>query len=442
MSLFAQRAGLLATENAFTLAPLIRGLEEQGHRVIRCNIGEPDFPLPAHVRDEVKRQLDADNTHYSDPQGIPSLRQAIARHLSATRGIRITAERVVVFPGAKPPIGLCQQTYVDPGDEVVYPSPGFPIYESFTRYVGARPVPVSLREEKGFALDGDDLGPLLSSRSKLVYLNFPSNPTGGVATPEQLAELAAVIRRHAAPDVRVYSDEVYEDVLFDGARHCSIASVPGMEQRTIIVSGVSKSYAWTGGRLGWAAFPTVEEAAAFRNLNINYYSCFPPYNQEGAREALESPLSPPCIAAMVESFRQRRDRVAAGLAAIPGIRCRLPRGTFYVFPDVAGVCERLGAVAAWEALPREQRQRSSPSTLLQRFLLLRYHVATLDRRSFGTIGTEGQHYLRLSIATAMADLETALGRIARAVEDRRGFASFLDEELAAAAVPAGAAHVA
>ena len=429
MSLFAQRSGLLATENAFMLGPLIRDLEEHGHRVIKCNLGEPDFPLPAHVREEVKRQLDLDNTHYSDPQGLPSLRRAVAAHVAETRGIAVDPERVVVFPGAKPPIGLCQQTYVEPGDEVVYPSPGFPIYESFTRYVGAVPVPVHLREEKGFALDGDDLAPLLGPRTKLVYLNFPSNPTGGVATPEQLAELAAVIVHYASHDVRIYSDEVYEDILFDGARHCSIASVPGMERRTIIVSGVSKSYAWTGGRLGWAVFPTVEEARVFKNLNINYYSSFPPYNQEGARLALESPLSRESIATMVAAFQERRDRVVAGLNAIPGIHCGKPRGTFYVFPNVAGACRRLGAIEAWESMPAGLRQRSSPSTLLQRFLLLRHHVATLDRRSFGTIGSEGKHYLRISIATAMADLEEAVARITRALEDSAGFRAFFADEI-------------
>jgi aspartate/methionine/tyrosine aminotransferase len=439
MPLFAQRSGLLATENAFTLGPLIRSLEEQGHRVIKCNLGEPDFPLPAHVREEVKRQLDLDNTHYSDPQGLPSLRRAIATHVAETRGIAVEPERVVVFPGAKPPIGLCQQTYVEPGDEVVYPSPGFPIYESFTRYVGAVPVPVHLREEKGFALDGEELAPLIGPRTKLVYLNFPSNPTGGVATPEQLAELAAVIVHRASPDVRVYSDEVYEDILFDGARHCSIASLPGMERRTVIVSGVSKSYAWTGGRLGWAVFPTVEEAQVFKNLNINYYSSFPPYNQEGARLALESPLSRESITGMVAAFQERRDRVVTGLNAIPGVQCGKPRGTFYVFPNVAAACRRLGAVDAWESMPPGQRERSSPSTLLQRFLLLRHHVATLDRRSFGALGSEGKHYLRVSIATAMPDLEEAVARIGRAVEDAEGFRAFFAEEIgtpAATAAPA------
>jgi aspartate aminotransferase len=437
MPLFSQRTGRIDTENAFKVGPLIRRLEEAGHRVIKCNLGEPDFPLPDHVREEVKRQLDADNTHYCDPQGIPGLRQAIARHLSETRGIPVTKERVVVFPGAKPPIGFAQQTYVDPGDEVIYPSPGFPIYESFTGYVGARPVPLHLEEEKGFSLDGSDLEPLLSERTRLIFLNFPSNPTGGVATPEQLEELAEVVRRRAPAEARVFSDEVYEDILFDGARHASIASLPGMAERTILVSGVSKSYSWTGGRVGWAAFPTEQEAEAFKNLNINYFSCVPPYNQEGARVALESPSSAPAIARMVTAFQERRDVVVDGLCAIEGVECRLPRGAFYVFPNVAGVCQRLGAIDAWEALSPDERRATSPSTLLQRFLLDEYHVATMDRPSFGRLGAQGRHYLRLSIATGLADLEEAVRRIAAASEDVSGFerffARFHQEALASAA---------
>lgn len=438
MALFSTRAARLDTENAFKVGPLIRGLEEAGHRVIKCNLGEPDFPLPAHVRDEVKRQLDLDNTHYCDPQGLPSLRRAIATHLSETRGLYITPDRVVVFPGAKPPIGLCQQTYTNPGDEVVYPSPGFPIYESFIDYVEAKPVPLHLREDKGFGLGAEDLAPLLSDRTRLVYLNFPSNPTGGVASPEQLAELAALLRRKLPADARVYSDEVYEDIVFDGLAHHSIAAEPGMAERTIIVSGVSKSYSWTGGRLGWAAFPTAAEAEVFKNLNINYFSCLPPYNQEGARVALESPASPPVIREMVAAFQARRDAVVAGLQAIPGVTCQLPRGAFYAFPNVGGLCERLGAVAAWEALPADVRERSSPSTLLQRFLLFRYHLATMDRRSFGRLGAEGKHFLRISIATGIEDLAEAVRRIARAADDRAGFESFMAEELAATPLAAAA----
>lgn len=424
MGLFAARVRLIDTENAFKIGLCIREVEARGAKVIRCNLGEPDCRLPAHIRDEVKRQLDLDNTHYCDPQGLLGLRVAIARQLSESRGLTITPDRVVVFPGAKPAIGLCQHAYTSPGDEVIYPSPGYPIYESFTRYVGAEPVPVHLVEEGGFELTPESLEAAISDRTKLIFLNSPSNPTGGVASREQLEALARVILDRAPTDVRVYADEVYEHILFDGAEHHSIAAVPGMEKITIIVSGVSKSYAWTGGRIGWAAFPTAAEALEFRNLNINYFSCLPAYNQEGARLAITSPESPPRIAEMVASFERRRDVVVAALNQIEGISCQCPRGAFYVFPNVAGACRQVGAVDAHQSLPPDERERTSPSTLFQLFLLYRYHVATMDRRSFGRLGSEGRHYLRLSIATAFDDLVEAVRRLGEAAFDRQGFESY------------------
>ncbi len=427
MALFADRIRLIDTENAFAIGPAIREAEAAGHRVIRCNIGEPDFELPDHIREEVKRQLDACNTHYSDPQGTPGLREAIAQQVSETRGIEVSPDRVVVFPGAKPSIGFCQHAYVSVGDEVIYPSPGFPIYESFTRYVGAVPKPLHLHEETGFTLSGGDLEELISDRTTLIYLNFPSNPTGGVASPEQLCELADVIQRKAPSDVRVYSDEVYEHILFDGAEHHSIASLPGMAEKTIIVSGVSKSYSWTGGRVGWAVFPTTQEAREFRNLNINYFSCIPAYNQEAARLAITSPESVACVHKMTDAFQARRDVVIKALNEIEGISCQMPRGAFYVFPNIAGACERIGAIEAFESLPAEIRDHTSPSTLFQLFLLFRHHVATMDRRSFGRIGADGKHYIRVSIATALEDLEEAMERIGAAAADREGFADFFRE---------------
>jgi aspartate/methionine/tyrosine aminotransferase len=424
-TLFAERVALLGTESAFKIGPYIRGLEEAGHRVIRCNLGEPDFPLAAHIREEVKRRIDGDMTHYCDPQGILPLREAIARDVGQRRGLEIGPDRVVVFAGGKPPIGFCEQVYCDPGDEVVYPSPGFPIYESFTRYVGARPVPLHLEERDGFSFDGEKLAPLITRRTKLVFLNFPSNPTGGVATREELESIASVIRRRLPREARVYSDEVYEAIVFDGRKHESIASLPGMEERTIIVSGVSKTYSWTGGRVGWAIFPTAREAAVFTNFNINVYSCLPAYNQMGAKVAIESEESGPEIARMVAAFQERRDAVVKGLNDIEGITCRLPKGAFYAFPNVTGVCGSLGAEAAWRRLPEGLRSRTSPATLFQRFLLFRYHVATMDRRSFGAIGAEGRHYLRISVATGLADLQAAVARIALAASDRAGFAEFV-----------------
>jgi len=427
MTLFSRRSQLIDTENAFKVGPYIREVEQAGRRVIKCNLGEPDFAVPSHIREEVKRQIDADNTHYCDPQGILPLRQAIARHLSETRGITVTPDRVVVFPGAKPPIGFAIQTYTNPGDEIVYPSPGFPIYESFVGYMGATPRPLHLQEAAGFTVTGARLAQVLGPATRLVILNFPSNPTGGVATEDQLAELAEAIQRTTDPEVRVYSDEVYEHILFDGARHRSIASMPGMASRTIIVGGVSKSFSWTGGRIGWAAFPTAEEAQVFKNLNINYFSCTAAYNQEGARLGLESPETAGAIATMVRAFQERRDAVVEGLRAIPGVSCQVPRGAFYVFPNIGGVCEEIGAIAAHRALPAEVQARTSPSTLFQMFLLFRHAVATMDRKSFGRIGSEGQHYLRLSIATGQGDLKEAVARIAAASTDRDGFASFVAE---------------
>jgi aspartate/methionine/tyrosine aminotransferase len=427
MGLYSKRAGLIDTENAFKIGPYIRSVEEQGKEVIKCNLGEPDFSVPQFIKDEVKRQLDRDNTHYCDPQGLLSLRVAIAKHLTETRGIRATPDRVVVFPGAKPPIGFCQQTYCDPGDKVIYPSPGFPIYESFIPYVGAQPIPIHLREEKNFSLSGEDIESVLTDRTKMFFLNFPSNPTGGVASPEQLQEIADVIQRRCSEDIRVFSDEVYEDILFDGHPHHSIISCPGMEKKTILVSGVSKSFSWTGGRIGWALLPTVEEADIFKNLNINYFSCIPPYNQEGARIALESPLRQKAIRHMVETFQERRDLVVDGLNGIKGVHCQKPKGAFYVFPNISGVCQNLGIMEAFRTLPLDLRQRTSPSTLFQMFLLFEYQVATMDRKSFGRMGAENLHYLRLSIATNTESLKEGLRRFSAASQDQKGFNLFFNK---------------
>jgi aspartate/methionine/tyrosine aminotransferase len=346
--------------------------------------------------------------------------------MGESRGLNLTPDRVVVFPGAKPPIGFCQQTYCNPGDEIIYPSPGFPIYESFIAYVGAKPVPLHLEEEKGFAFDGNDLAKLITDRTRLIYICFPSNPTGGVASREELEDIAGVIREKAPKNCRVYSDEVYENILFDGSEHVSIASFPGMAERTILVSGASKSYSWTGGRIGWAVFPTTEEAAIFKNLNINYFSCTAAYNQMGVKLAIESPESGPAIKEMVTAFEQRRDLVVSGLNAVDGITCQNPKGAFYVFPNIGGVCESLGAIEAFEKLPEDARDQSSPSTLFQMFLLFKYHVATMDRRSFGKIGHEGKHFLRLSIATGIDDLREGVKRIDEASKDRDGFAAYLE----------------
>jgi aspartate/methionine/tyrosine aminotransferase len=423
--LYADRIYDLGTENAFKIGPHIARLEADGHHVVRLNLGEPDFDIPPFVRDEVKRQLDLGNTHYCDPKGILPLRKAIARQIQQTRNLEVSPEQVVVFPGGKPSIGFCQEAYCNPGDEVIYPSPGFPIYESFPRYLGAVPRPLHLNEETNFTFTAEELGDLITERTRLIILNFPSNPTGGVASREQLASVAGVIMKRCPPEVRVYSDEIYENIVFDGLKHISIATIPGMLPRTIISSGFSKSFAWTGGRLGYAVFPTEDEANTFKNLNINYFSCVPPFNQEGARVALEHPESKAILARMVQTFQQRRDVIVKKLNEIEGIRCKSPGGAFYLFPNIAGVCERVGATAAHNALPPESRQRTSPSTLFQMFLLYHHYAATMDRNSFGRIGAEGQHYLRLSIASELEVLEEGVRRLEAASKDRAGFEKFM-----------------
>jgi aspartate aminotransferase len=423
--LFADRVHRIGTEAAFAFGALIRDVEAAGDRVIRCNLGQPDFPLPEHIVEAVKRALDAGLTTYCDPQGIPELRQAVATSVGEHHGLDIDPNRVVVYPGGRPPIGFAHMTYSEAGEEVIYPSPGYPLFESFVPYFRCTPVPVVLTEEEGFGLTRTQLEPLITDETGLIFLNFPSNPTGGVATREQLEGLSELILEKTGPDVRVYSDESYEAITFDGDRHVSIASMPGMEARTIIASGVSKTYAWTGGRVGWAVYPTVEEAKVHRKLAINFFASIPPYNQWGAVEALRSPHSGPAIAKMVEAFQRRRDSVVAGLNAIDGITCINPKGAFYAFPNVAGVLESIGAIEAYEELPEEVRANTSPATLFQLFLLYEHRVATMDRRSFSVLGSEGQHYLRLSIANADDELSEAVRRIGEAASDADGFQAFL-----------------
>lgn len=417
----------IGTENAFKIGPHIVKVDAQGKSVVKLNLGEPDFSAPQWVKDEVIRQIQNDNSHYCDPKGILSFRTAIANQINATRHLSVSPDQVCVFPGGKPSIGFAQQIYCNPGDEVIYPSPGFPIYESFVRYVGAVPVPLHLEEAADFTFTAEQLSDLITPRTKLIILNFPSNPTGGVAARDQLEAIAEVIMDRCNDTVRVYSDEIYENIVFDGQKHFSIASVPGMESRTIISSGLSKSFAWTGGRLGYAVLPTVAEADAFKTMNINYFSCVPPYNQEGGREALENPLSGPWMAEMAATFQNRRDVIVAALNAIDGITCRTPGGAFYLFPNIEGLCRRLGALDAYAQLPAEARATTSPSTLFQMFALYRHQVAVMDRRSFGAVGAEGRHYLRLSIAADLETLKDGVRRIALAGDDTKGFADFVSK---------------
>jgi len=426
---YADRIYELGTENAFKIGPHIALIQSKGHKVVSLSIGEPDFNIAPFIREEVKRQLDLGNTHYCDPKGILSLRKAIANQMKEMRGLDVSPEQVVVFPGGKPSIGLSQEVYCNPGDEIIYPSPGFPIYESFPRYLGAVPVPLHVSEESNFTFTAEHLGDLITERTRLIILNFPSNPTGGVATLEQLTSFAEVIKRKCAPDVRVYSDEIYENIVFDGNKHVSIATIPGMKERTIISSGFSKTFAFTGGRIGYAVFPTEDEANVFKNVNINYFSCIPPFIQEGARIALEHPESKSVIAHMVKTFQHRRDVIVNKLNAIDGVRCKTPGGAFYLFPNIAGVCENIGAVAAFDHLPADIKARTSPSSLFQMFLLYHHYVATLDRNSFGKIGSEGQHFLRLSCASDLEVLQEGIRRLEVASGDNAGFEKFMKSTL-------------
>jgi aspartate aminotransferase len=429
MSIFARRMTALGTENAFKLGADIARCEARGMDVIRLNLGEPDAESAPHINAAAIAAIQQGNSHYCDPAGLPSLRRAIAMHIERTREIEVDPDRVIVTTGGKPSIGYTMQSYVNPGDEVIYPSPGFPIYESWVTFVGGRPVPLHLREEDGFVVTADALRRCITPKTKVIILNSPSNPTGGVLTGPELASIATAIRSRCGDDVRVYSDEIYEHILFDGERHASIASVPGMAERTIIASGHSKGFAMTGWRLGYVVLPTVEEAARFKQLNINIMSCVPPFIQEGGRAALESADSEAAVTRMVTAFQERRNRVVSMLNEIPGVRCVMPKGAFYVFPNVEGMCRRLGLIKAHASLSADARAQTSPSALLQRFLLERYGVATMDRNSFGRIGVENEHYLRLSIASAMDRLELGIQRIAAASQDVVGCHEFLCEAI-------------
>ncbi|MYA12727.1 MAG: aminotransferase class I/II-fold pyridoxal phosphate-dependent enzyme [Gemmatimonadetes bacterium] len=430
MALIARRISHLGTENAFKLGDDIQRCVDRGMDVIRFNLGAPDFRSAPHLNRVASEALAAGRSGYCDPAGILPFREAIAAHVTRTRGVEVGPERVVVTPGAKPPIGYTLQTYVDEGDEVIYPSPGFPIYESWVQFVGAVRVPLHLSDDRDFAFNADDLASLVTEHTKLIILCSPSNPTGGVLSRAELAGIAELIRERCRPDIRIYSDEIYEQILFDGLEHESIVSHPGMEERTVIASGHSKGFAMTGWRLGWAVLPTAREAAIFKRININIMSCVPPFLQEAGVAAYEDPASAVEVRRMVDAFEERRDWIVPALNAVPGVRCRTPKGAFYVFPDVSGICRRLGVGEAHAALPAGARSRTSPAAMLQMFLLYRYGVATMDRASFGRIGAEGQDFLRLSIANSMDDIRRGVARIGEAAKDDAGFAGFIAEEAA------------
>jgi aspartate aminotransferase len=375
------RATSLRGESAFEVLSRAREIEASGRQVIHLEIGQPDFPTPANICDAAIAALRAGQTGYGPSQGLPELRAAIAEHAGLLRRLAIPPERVVVAPGAKPLLFYAINALAGPGDEVLLPDPGFPMYASLAAHSGARPVPLPLHEENGFRFDPAQFRGLVNDRTRLVILNSPHNPTGGVLTAEDLEVVAAECRRHR---FLVLSDEVYKHFSYD-APFLSIASLPGMAERTIIVDGFSKSYSMTGWRVGYGIVPA-ELVAAFDLYQVNIISCTCTFNQYGAIEALRGPQD--AVRAMVAEFHRRRDFLVRGLNRLPGVTCVLPQGAFYAFPNV--------------------RATGIPSPLLARRLLDEAGVAVLAGNSFGPAG---DGYLRLSYANSLANLEAAIERM-------------------------------
>jgi aspartate aminotransferase len=371
----------LGTETAFSVLARARELERQGREIIHLEIGEPDFDTPVHVREAAAAALAAGETHYCPSAGIPELREEAARYLARTRGVHVDPANVLVGTGAKPFLFFGILATCNPGDEVVYPDPGFPIYESAIRWAGATPVPLPLLEERDFAFDLADLESRLSPRTKLVILNSPQNPTGGALSPEETTAAAALLADSGA---WVLSDEVYSQMVYDGA-FASVASYPGMLERTILLDGLSKTYAMTGWRCGFAAVPESLVDPLVRFF-VNSTSCVPPFVQLAGVTALSGPQDEP--RAMVEEFRARRELVVAGLNELPGVSCRTPRGAFYAFPNVSGV-----PLDADELADR---------------LLQEAGVAVLAGSAFGDHGRDN---LRISYANSRENLGLALERI-------------------------------
>jgi aspartate/methionine/tyrosine aminotransferase len=326
----AQRMAGIGTETAFEAAARARALEAEGREIIHLEIGEPDFDTPANIVAAAHRALAEGWTHYGPPPGLPALREAIAADARLRKGFDADAANVVVTPGAKPIMFYALLALVDEGDEVIYPDPGFPIYESMTRYAGGTPVPIPLREENDFRLDVDELRGLVTERTKMIIFNSPHNPTGSLLTAADIEAIADIARER---DIIVLADEIYSRIVHDGEFH-SIAALPGMPERTIILDGFSKTYAMTGWRLGYAILPP-ELVTPFSKMIINSVSCTSSFSQVAAVEALTGPQD--SVREMVGEFRARRDLIVAGLNDIPGIRCRVPAGAFYVFPNIAGI---------------------------------------------------------------------------------------------------------
>ncbi len=380
----ARRMSRLGTETAFEVLNKARALEAQGKSIIHLEIGEPDFDTPANVVEAGIDALRKGWTHYGPSAGQPELRQALAEYVSRTRGVKVASDEVVVVPGGKPIIFFTILALVDDGDEVIYPNPGFPIYESMIHYVGGRAVPIQLREERDFSLDVDELASLITDRTKLIILNSPQNPTGGVLDRRDIEQIAAAIGDR---NVMILSDEIYSRLLFDGGQHFSIMSVPGMQERTILLDGFSKTYAMTGWRMGYGVMRP-DLAAHMTRLMTNSNSCTASFTQVAGVEAIQGDQS--SVDHMRDEFQRRRDVFVAGLNKIKGFSCRMPKGAFYVFPNITGT--------GWKSKP------------LADALLEQAGVASLSGASFGEFG-EG--YLRFSVANSLENLNEALDRIDR-----------------------------
>jgi aspartate/methionine/tyrosine aminotransferase len=378
----AQRMSRLGTETAFEVLNKARALERQGRSIVHLEIGEPDFDTPGNVVEAAVDALHKGWTHYGPSAGLPELRQAVADYVSRTRGVNVTSDEVVVVPGGKPIIFFSILSLVDEGDEVIYPNPGFPIYESMINYVGGRAVPIALREDRGFALDGNELESLISNRTKLIIINSPQNPTGGVLGRRDIEQIAKVIGDR---NIMVLSDEIYSRLLFDGEQHFSIMSVPGMQERTILLDGFSKTYAMTGWRMGYGVM-RADLAAHMTRLMTNSNSCTASFTQIAGIEAIQGDQS--SVDHMRDEFQRRRDVFVEGLNQIKGFSCRMPKGAFYVFPNITAT--------GWK------------SKALADALLEQAGVAALSGTSFGAFG-EG--YLRFSVANSLENLREALARI-------------------------------
>ena len=377
----AKRMQRLGTETAFEVLVQARALEAEGRDIVHLEIGEPDFDTPANIINAGAEALRRGWTHYGPSAGLPQLRQAIAQYVSSTRHVQVSPEEVIVVPGGKPIIFFTMLALIEEGDEVIYPNPGFPIYESMIDFLGARPVPIHLREERAFRFDVNELTEKITPRTKLIILNSPQNPTGGVLGENDVRDVAHIIGER---DIMVLSDEIYSRLIFEG-EHFSILSIPEFRDRTILLDGFSKTYAMTGWRLGFGVM-RADLAAQVARLIVNSTSCTASFTQIAGVEALNGDQS--SVGQMLEEFRQRREVMVDALNNIKGFRCQKPRGAFYVFPNIEGT--------GWE------------SKKLANALLEEAGVACLSGTAFGSYG-EG--YIRFSIANSIENIEKALERI-------------------------------